>query len=71
MRRGPEIGNKKWGILNYLSAEIFNEKWENILGQRTCDSKTLGQKLGYDINIFHFLFFKKKNSYMLTFIFIF
>jgi len=56
VRRGLEIGKKKWHILNYLSAEIFTEKWENSLGQRTCDSKTLDQKLGYDINIFHFLF---------------
>jgi len=47
--------NQTWGILKYLSAEFFTETSEidqvklcmNV-GQTTCVSDILGQKLGYD-----------------------
>jgi len=44
---GPKT-NQKWGILKYLSAEIFFEKSNNIPGQRVYECRILGQKLGYD-----------------------
>jgi hypothetical protein len=35
MREHTPTRNQKWGILKYLSAEIFNEKPETEQGQRT------------------------------------
>jgi hypothetical protein len=43
------LGTKIWGILKYLSAEIFTEMSGTDQGNVTRVSGTLGQKLGYDI----------------------
>ena len=42
------LGTKIWGILKYLSIEIFTEMSGTDQGQVTRVSGTLGQKLGYD-----------------------
>jgi len=46
---------KEWGILKYLSAEISFENSEIIQDHRTRVSDVLGQKLGYDTNVYQTL----------------
>jgi len=50
-RRGPD-SEPKWGILKYLSAEIFIENQSRMAYEctvkRPVSVTSLGQKLGYD-----------------------
>ena len=51
LREEAPTQNQTWGILKYLSAEIFTETLEIDQGRVMRVSGTLGQKLEYDKSV--------------------